>query len=188
MGLCRTEHQFLGERLPLVRRYLLATDPAEEAAALVELAAAQKEDFLDLLAVTGNRPVTVRLLDAPLHEFLGESAHEVNPMLGLRGVRLALLRTELYPAQARALFSAWVDVAAAGVEPQLEVMVPLVALAGELASAVAEHPPRGRRGAGEHRGDRAVHRGHDGGDAARRADRRPAGRRSRSSCPSGPTT
>jgi len=136
VGLCRTEHQFLGERLPLVRRYLLATDPAEEAAALVELAAAQKEDFLDLLAVTGNRPVTVRLLDAPLHEFLGESAHEVNPMLGLRGVRLALLRTELYPAQARALFSAWADLAATGVEPQLEVMVPLVALAGELASAV----------------------------------------------------
>ncbi len=137
VGLCRTEHQFLGERLPLVRRYLLATEAAEEAAALVELAAAQKEDFLDLLAVTGNRPVTVRLLDAPLHEFLGESAHEVNPMLGLRGVRLALLRTELYPAQARALFSAWVDLAATGVEPQLEVMVPLVALAGELASAVA---------------------------------------------------
>jgi pyruvate, orthophosphate dikinase len=136
VGLCRTEHQFLGERLPLVRRYLLATDADEEAAALVELAAAQKEDFLDLLAVTGNRPVTVRLLDAPLHAFLGESAHEVNPMLGLRGVRLALLRTELYPAQARALFSAWVDLAATGVEPQLEVMVPLVALAGELASAV----------------------------------------------------
>jgi pyruvate, orthophosphate dikinase len=136
VGLCRTEHQFLGDRLPLVRRYLLATEAAEEAAALVELAAAQKEDFLDLLAVTGNRPVTVRLLDAPLHEFLGESAHEVNPMLGLRGVRLALLRTELYPAQARALFSAWVDLAATGVEPQLEVMVPLVALAGELASAV----------------------------------------------------
>src|SRR6202043_1590975 len=112
------------------------TDPAEEAAALVELAAAQKEDFLDLLAVTGNRPVTVRLLDAPLHEFLGESAHEVNPMLGLRGVRRALLRTAPYPGQARALLSAWVDVAATGVEPQLEVMVPLVALAGELASAV----------------------------------------------------
>ena len=137
VGLCRTEHQFLGERLPLVRRYLLATDPGEEAAALVELAAAQKEDFLDLLAVTGNRPVTVRLLDAPLHEFLGESAQEVNPMLGLRGVRLAVMRTELYPAQARALFSAWVDLTAAGVTPQLEVMVPLVAVAGELASAVA---------------------------------------------------
>ena len=138
VGLCRTEHQFLGDRLPLVRRYLLATDADEEAAALVELAAAQKEDFLDLLTATGNRPVTVRLLDAPLHEFLGEQAHEVNPMLGLRGVRLALMRTELYPAQARALFSAWVDLAATGVTPQLEVMVPLVALAGELASA-AEH-------------------------------------------------
>ncbi len=138
VGLCRTEHQFLGNRLPLVRRYLLATDADEEAAALVELAAAQKEDFLDLLTATGNRPVTVRLLDAPLHEFLGEEAHEVNPMLGLRGVRLALMRTELYPAQARALFSAWVDLAATGITPQLEVMVPLVALAGELASA-AEH-------------------------------------------------
>ncbi|HEU5268128.1 MAG TPA: putative PEP-binding protein, partial [Jatrophihabitans sp.] len=136
VGLCRTEHQFLGDRLPLVRRFLLATDPDEEAAALVDLAAAQKEDFLDLLSVTGNRPVTVRLLDAPLHEFLGESAHEVNPMLGLRGVRLALTRTELYPAQARALFAAWVDLAEGGVRPQLEVMVPLVALAGELSAAV----------------------------------------------------
>ena len=136
VGLCRTEHQFLGDRLPVVRRYLLAATPDQEAAALIELAAAQKEDFLDLLSVTGNRPVTVRLLDAPLHEFLGESAHEVNPMLGLRGVRLALTRTELYPAQTKALFSAWVDLAARGVTPQLEVMVPLVALAGELAHAI----------------------------------------------------
>jgi pyruvate, orthophosphate dikinase len=136
VGLCRTEHQFLGDRLPVVRRYLLATDPDEEAQALTELAAAQKEDFLDLLTVTGNLPVTVRLLDAPLHEFLGESAHEVNPMLGLRGVRLALTRTELYPAQARALFGAWVELAQGGIQPQLEVMVPLVALAGELAHAI----------------------------------------------------
>jgi len=137
VGLCRTEHQFLGDRLPLVRGYLLAADADAEAAALAELAAAQKEDFLDLLSVTGGRPVTVRLLDAPLHEFLGESAQEVNPMLGLRGVRLAVMRTELYPAQARALFSAWVDLAASGVTPQLEVMVPLVAVMGELVSAVA---------------------------------------------------
>jgi pyruvate,orthophosphate dikinase len=137
IGLCRTEHQFLGDRLPLVRRYLLATDAEEEASALADLAAAQKEDFLDLLAVMGDRPVTVRLLDAPLHEFLGDSAHEINPMLGLRGVRLAVMRTELYPAQAKALFGAWVDLAAQGISPRLEVMVPLVALAGELASAVA---------------------------------------------------
>jgi len=137
VGLCRTEHQFLGDRLPLVRGYLLAADADAEAAALAELAAAQREDFADLLAVTGGRPVTVRLLDAPLHEFLGESAQEVNPMLGLRGVRLAVLRTELYPAQARALFSAWAELAASGVTPQLEVMVPLVAVLGELAAAVA---------------------------------------------------
>jgi pyruvate,orthophosphate dikinase len=137
VGLCRTEHQFLGDRLPLVRAYLLAADADGEAAALAELAAAQKEDFLDLLTVTGSRPVTVRLLDAPLHEFLGDSAQEVNPMLGLRGVRLAVMRTELYPAQARALFSAWVELAATGVTPRLEVMVPLVAVVGELASAVA---------------------------------------------------
>jgi len=136
IGLCRTEHQFLGDRLPLVRRYLLATDTEEEAEALVALAAAQKEDFLDLLTVMDARPVTVRLLDAPLHEFLGDSAHEVNPMLGLRGVRLALMRTELYPAQATALFSAWVELSAKGVTPQLEVMVPLVAVAGELATAI----------------------------------------------------
>ena len=137
VGLCRTEHQFLGDRLPLVRRYLLATDPAEQVEALAGLEAAQKEDFLDLLTVTGDRPVTVRLLDAPLHEFLGDAAHEVNPMLGLRGVRLALVRTDLYPAQARALFNAWVELAAEGVRPQLEVMVPLVSLAGELAAAIA---------------------------------------------------
>lgn len=136
VGLCRTEHQFLGDRLPLVRRYLVATDPDEQAEALVGLEAAQKEDFLDLLTVTGDRPVTVRLLDAPLHEFLGDAAHEVNPMLGLRGVRLALVRTDLYPAQARALFSAWVELAAEGVRPRLEVMVPLVSIAGELVAAI----------------------------------------------------
>jgi len=136
VGLCRTEHQFLGDRLPLVRRYLLATEADEQAEALAGLEAAQKEDFLDLLTVMGDRPVTVRLLDAPLHEFLGDAAHEVNPMLGLRGVRLALVRTDLYPAQAKALFSAWVELAADGVRPALEVMVPLVSLVGELAAAI----------------------------------------------------
>ena len=176
VGLCRTEHQFLGDRLPLVRRYLLATDPDEEAAALVELAAAQKEDFLDLLSVTGDLPVTVRLLDAPLHEFLGESAYEVNPMLGLRGVRLALTRTELYPAQARALFSAWVELAEGGIQPRLEVMVPLVALAGELAAAIESIHRAADEIEESYRRARALHGRHDGGDAARGPDRRPAGR------------
>lgn len=137
IGLCRTEHQFLGERLPLVRRFLLATDPAEEAAALIELAAAQREDFTDLLRAMGDRPVTVRLLDAPLHEFLGDDAHETNPMLGLRGVRLALLRPELYPAQARALFEAWAELTKEGLHSSLEVMIPLVALSGELSTVLA---------------------------------------------------
>ncbi|MEU1932992.1 putative PEP-binding protein [Streptomyces coeruleorubidus] len=151
VGLCRTEHQFLGERLPLIRRMLLAADPTARDEALVALEHAQHEDFRALLAAVGNRPVTVRLLDAPLHEFLpapgqaldaGEeqraaALREANPMLGLRGVRLALLHERLYPAQAEALFTAWADVAATGVRPELEVMIPLVSLPEELAAAAA---------------------------------------------------
>jgi pyruvate,orthophosphate dikinase len=152
IGLCRTEHQFLGERLPVVRRFLLAMDEAAHDEALHELTQAQREDFRDLLRAVGDRPVTVRLLDAPLHEFLphdgayedeGQAARamemrEVNPMLGVRGVRLALLNEDLYPAQAEALFAAWVDVVAEGIRPQLEVMVPLVSLPEELEVAIAQ--------------------------------------------------
>ncbi|CAM5257550.1 putative PEP-binding protein [Streptomyces aurantiogriseus] len=151
VGLCRTEHQFLGERLPLIRRVILAADPAARDEALVALERAQHEDFRALLTAVGNRPVTVRLLDAPLHEFLpapgqaldaaeeqrAAALREANPMLGLRGVRLALLHERLYPAQAEALFAAWVDVAATGVRPALEVMVPLISLPEELAAAAA---------------------------------------------------
>jgi pyruvate,orthophosphate dikinase len=151
VGLCRTEHQFLGERLPLIRSVILAADPATRDEALLALEHAQHEDFKTLLASVGDRPVTVRLLDAPLHEFLpapGEapdaaaeqraaSLREANPMLGLRGVRLALLHERLYPAQAEALFSAWADVAATGATPQLEVMIPLVSLPEELATAAS---------------------------------------------------
>ncbi|MFF4361486.1 putative PEP-binding protein [Streptomyces sp. NPDC001604] len=151
VGLCRTEHQFLGERLPLIRRVLLAADPTARDEALVALERAQHEDFTALLAAVGNRPVTVRLLDAPLHEFLpapgqaldaaeeqrAAALREANPMLGLRGVRLALLHERLYPAQAEALFTAWADVAATGVRPELEVMIPLVSLPEELAAVAA---------------------------------------------------
>ncbi|KOU56387.1 pyruvate phosphate dikinase [Streptomyces sp. MMG1533] len=154
VGLCRTEHQFLGERLPLIRSVILAADPAARDEALLALEHAQHEDFKALLAAVGDRPVTVRLLDAPLHEFLpapGEaeaagdtaaeqraaSLREANPMLGLRGVRLALLHERLYPAQAEALFSAWADVAATGVRPRLEVMIPLVSLPEELEAAAS---------------------------------------------------
>ncbi|MER5176993.1 putative PEP-binding protein [Streptomyces sp. NPDC002896] len=149
VGLCRTEHQFLGDRLPLIRGVILADGSAARDEALLALEQAQHEDFKALLAAVGDRPVTVRLLDAPLHEFLpapGEagdaaaeqraaSLREANPMLGLRGVRLALLHERLYPAQAEALFSAWADVAATGVRPRLEVMIPLVSLPEELAAA-----------------------------------------------------
>ncbi|MFI7301153.1 putative PEP-binding protein [Streptomyces sp. NPDC050121] len=151
VGLCRTEHQFLGERLPLIRRVLLAADPTARDEALLALEHAQHEDFRALLAAVGNRPVTVRLLDAPLHEFLpapgqaldaaeeqrAAALREANPMLGLRGVRLALLHERLYPAQAEALFTAWAEVAATGVRPELEVMIPLVSLPEELAAAAA---------------------------------------------------
>ncbi len=146
IGLCRTEHQFLGDRLPLIQAVLLAQHPEAEQRALAGLAAAQREDFRDLLRAVGDRPVTVRLLDAPLHEFLPAGAefgepgmaelagalHEVNPMMGVRGVRLAVLHRGLYPAQAAALFEAWVDVAAEGTRPRLEVMVPLVSTVEEL--------------------------------------------------------
>ncbi|MFF4018609.1 putative PEP-binding protein [Streptomyces sp. NPDC001843] len=151
VGLCRTEHQFLGDRLPLIRRVLLAADRAARDEALVALEQAQHEDFRALLSAVGDRPVTVRLLDAPLHEFLpapggagdaeaeqrAAALREANPMLGLRGVRLALLHERLYPAQAEALFAAWADVAATGVRPGLEVMIPLVSLPEELAAAAA---------------------------------------------------
>ncbi len=148
IGLCRTEHQFLGDRLPLVRRVILSHDFDAEAAALAALADAQREDFRELLLAVGDRPVTVRLLDAPMHEFLPATAadaedehqarmlehlHEENPMLGVRGVRLALMHEGLYPAQVEGLFNAWVDVVSEhDVRPELEVMVPLVSIPEEL--------------------------------------------------------
>lgn len=152
IGLCRTEHQFLGDQLPLVQRLVLADSEAEEIEAIAALTAAQEADFTELLRVVGDRPITVRLLDAPLHEFLpadgqyrtedqarrAADTHESNPMLGLRGVRFAMVQKRLYPAQAEALFRAWVAVSAEGLHPQLEVMIPLVSLPGELSRAIAQ--------------------------------------------------
>jgi pyruvate, orthophosphate dikinase len=148
IGLCRTEHMFLGDRLPFVRAVILSHDFDAEEAALAALAEAQREDFRELLLAVGDRPVTVRLLDAPMHEFLPsdpeeltdehqrrmlEHLHEENPMLGVRGVRLALMHEGLYPAQVEGLFNAWVDVVSQGdVRPELEVMVPLVSIPDEL--------------------------------------------------------
>ncbi|HEV8064062.1 MAG TPA: pyruvate, phosphate dikinase, partial [Acidimicrobiales bacterium] len=161
IGLCRTEHMFLGEdRLPIVRRMILADSEESEAAALEELRVAQKADFYDILEAMDALPVVVRLLDPPLHEFLpdveslavkeakeGLSAEEqklydaarawreANPMLGTRGVRLGVLKPGLYAMQVRALMEAAYDRVAAGGHPIVEVMIPLTVSRQELALA-----------------------------------------------------
>jgi pyruvate,orthophosphate dikinase len=160
IGLCRTEHQFLGDRLPLVRRMILAETDEDEVAALEELGAQQRADFEGLLEAMDGLPVTVRLLDPPLHEFLpdldeliageardeldaeevellaaGRKWREQNPMLGVRGVRLAVLREGLYRTQVRALLDAAEARTKAGGTPIVEVMIPLVVVREELALA-----------------------------------------------------
>ena len=158
IGLCRTEHMFLGEdRLPIVRRMILASTPKEEAAALEELRVAQKDDFLEILEAMDGLPVTVRLLDPPLHEFLPRTEEllvkeatkglskterklldaareweEQNPMLGTRGVRLGVVKPGLYAMQVRALMEAAVDRAAAGGKPIVEIMIPLTVTREEM--------------------------------------------------------
>ncbi len=155
IGLCRTEHMFLGERQPLMAAVIMAEDAGARAEAIDRLRPLQEADFQEILTVVDGRPVTVRLLDPPLHEFLPhpeslpegsasrrrvEQLQETNPMLGTRGVRLGILFPALYEMQVRALFAA-----AARVPGSLvEVMVPLVAyereleLTREMITAVAE--------------------------------------------------
>lgn len=161
IGLCRTEHMFLApDRLPVVRAMILAETEADEVEALEQLAAVQREDFVGILEAMDGLPVTVRLLDPPLHEFLPEveglviaeargelddeghrllkaARHwaEANPMIGTRGVRLAHVRPSLYRVQARALFEAVADRRAAGGHPLVEVMIPLTVSGPELAEA-----------------------------------------------------
>jgi pyruvate, orthophosphate dikinase len=161
IGLCRTEHMFLAEdRLPIVRRMIMASTPAQEAAALEELRIAQKADFREILDAMDGLPVTVRLLDPPLHEFLPnvhelevkaatkglnkteqalmQAAHawaEVNPMLGTRGVRLGVVKPGLYAMQVRALMEAAAELTAEGKKPIVEVMIPLTVTREELALA-----------------------------------------------------
>ena len=131
IGLCRTEHMFLGDRLPVIRQLLKATDTDERKTALEELQKAQQTDFEHVLRPMDGLPVTVRLLDAPLHEFL-EETEEQNPMLGLRGIRLAITTEDLYRAQTRALLAAVQERISQGGNPKVEIMVPLVSLQEEL--------------------------------------------------------
>jgi pyruvate,orthophosphate dikinase len=161
IGLCRTEHMFLGEdRLPVVRRMILADTPAEETAALEELRQVQREDFISILAAMDGLPVTVRLLDPPLHEFLPSTEEmavkdatvgltpderrlydaalswkEANPMLGTRGVRLGVVKPGLYAMQVRALMEAARQRVVDGGHPIVEIMIPLTVSREELALA-----------------------------------------------------
>jgi pyruvate,orthophosphate dikinase len=164
IGLCRTEHMFLApDRLPVVRRMILAQTPADEAKALEELRKVQKKDFIEILKAMDGLPVTVRLLDPPLHEFLPnvheleiekatavagawsseqeqllKAAHEWsehNPMLGTRGVRLGVVKPGLYAMQVQALMEAAADRVAKGGKPIVEVMIPLTVTREELALA-----------------------------------------------------
>ncbi len=171
IGLCRTEHMFLGEeRVDAVRQMIFAESEAEEEAAYQRLLPLQKGDFVGIFEAMDGLPVTVRLLDPPLHEFLpdlttlsvevalgeerGEDVsdkerelakvrqlHETNPMLGLRGVRLGILKPGLYAMQVRAIVEAACEAKAAGGDPKIEIMIPLVATAPELSQMRAELEP-----------------------------------------------
>jgi pyruvate,orthophosphate dikinase len=164
VGLCRTEHMFLGERQPAMQRMIMAEDEGERRAALAELEPLQQADFEGLFAEMAGLPVTIRLLDPPLHEFLPRAEdlaveierrraaggaeverlevelhrvrqlEETNPMLGTRGCRLGLLFPEVYEMQVRAIVTAAAALRGRGEAPELEIMVPLVDYEGELAA------------------------------------------------------
>ena len=162
IGLCRTEHMFLGERRPLVERAILSAPGSDERqAAFDELEKLQKQDFLEMLEVMDGKSMTVRLIDPPLHEFMpalieletkvavGKATgtldpadeamlvevrrmHEQNPMLGLRGVRLGIYLPGLCALQMRALCEAAAQLVGRGLDPRPEIMVPLVGSVREL--------------------------------------------------------
>ncbi|MFJ6789983.1 pyruvate, phosphate dikinase [Streptomyces angustmyceticus] len=161
IGLCRTEHMFLGERREMVERLILADTESDRDAALSQLLPLQKADFIELFESMDGLPVTVRLLDPPLHEFLPDitelsvrvalaearkdanendlrllqavhKLHEQNPMLGLRGVRLGLVIPGLFAMQVRAIAEAAAERKNAKGDPRAEIMIPLVGTVQEL--------------------------------------------------------
>ena len=161
IGLCRTEHMFLGERKQLIQDFILSEDAAVKADVLKKLGEAQKGDFLGMFKAMAGLPVIVRLLDPPLHEFLDspreleveiakaedagedctakrdllkriDSFQEANPMLGTRGCRLGFLYPELNHMQFRAICEAAAELIKEGVDAQPEIMIPLVAFSEEL--------------------------------------------------------
>ncbi len=161
IGLCRTEHMFLGDRKQYVERLILAESDEEREAALAALLPFQRQDFEEILEAMDGLPATIRLLDPPLHEFLPdltslavavaraeergddhaddlrmlaavEKLHESNPMLGLRGVRLGLSIPGLFGLQVRAIAEATATRIKAGGDPRAEIMIPLVGAVQEL--------------------------------------------------------
>ncbi len=164
IGLCRTEHMFFDDvRLAAMREMILASDTAGRRTALAKILPMQRQDFIELFQIMAGLPVTIRLLDPPLHEFLPHEPEEItalakasgvdagllrrranelreaNPMLGLRGCRLGVLFPEIYEMQSRAIFEAAVAVAAGSGETVVpEIMVPLVGMARELELIKAE--------------------------------------------------
>jgi pyruvate,orthophosphate dikinase len=148
IGLCRTEHMFMAQdRLPIVREMILSSTMEERAAALAQLLPMQQADFEGIFEAMAGLPVTIRLLDPPLHEFLPdpsevedlkireriESLREANPMLGTRGCRLGIERPEIYEMQIKAIVRAAQAVEKrTGVLPIVEIMHPLVAFGSEL--------------------------------------------------------
>ncbi|MCX6362599.1 MAG: pyruvate, phosphate dikinase [Actinobacteria bacterium] len=162
IGLCRTEHMFFGgERIMTVREMILADDKVAREAALAKLLPMQRDDFAGIFRVMGERPVTVRTLDPPLHEFLPhddidtretatalgisedvvrakvEDLHESNPMLGHRGCRLGIAYPEITAMQARAILEAACVVQKEGVDVHPEIMIPLVGVKKELEDQTA---------------------------------------------------
>lgn len=159
IGLCRTEHMFFeGDRIAAVREMILAEDIAGRKAALAKILPMQRKDFVEIFEIMAGLPVTIRLLDPPLHEFLphddedvaavaaatgldknkllqrAKDLHEFNPMLGHRGCRLGISYPEIYEMQAQAIFEAAIEVAqTSGKAPIPEIMIPLVATQKELA-------------------------------------------------------
>jgi pyruvate,orthophosphate dikinase len=158
IGLCRTEHMFFdGDRITAVREMIVADDEKSRRAALAKIEPMQRQDFVELFEIMAGLPVTIRLLDPPLHEFLPKTQadmealakdlgveprevearanklHESNPMLGHRGVRLGISFPEIYEMQARAIFEAVADVQKKGGKPVIpEIMIPLIATKKEL--------------------------------------------------------
>ena len=157
IGLCRTEHMFFeGERTSAVRQMIFASDQAGREAALAKLLPYQKEDFIGIFKAMEGKPVTVRLLDPPLHEFVPhdeetitalagemglsvealkariEALEEINPMLGHRGCRLGVTYPEIYAMQARAIFEAAAELTKEGLKVLPEVMIPLIGTVAEL--------------------------------------------------------